>query len=101
MHVHISPDYRTELQLCNDVMGIALAVWGHAEYCDVFRTLDKALDQQNMAQLTNIREAFNRLPLTSQVEIMSDTGHERPMAAIDRLRENIALLTTVRLARTA
>ena len=101
MRVHISPSYRTELQLCNDVMGIALAVWGHAEYCDVFRTLDKALDQQNMAQLANIKEAFNRLPLTAQVEIMSDTGHEQPMAAIDRLRENIALLTKDRLARTA
>lgn len=101
MHVHFSPSYRTELQLCNDVMGIALAVWGHAEYCDVFRTLDKALDQQNMAQLANIREAFNGLPLTAQVDIMSEVGHAQSMAAINRLRDNIALLTRAGFARTA
>ena len=101
MQVRFNQNYRGELQLCNDVMGIALAVWSHAGYCEIFRSLDKALDLKNLAQLADIREAFGRLPLTAQAEIMSDLGHEQAMAAIEGLRENMTLLAKIGLARTA
>ena len=93
--------YYAETKLYNDVMGIALAVWGNAGDCPVFKVMDQALDNYNLNELTCIKEGFDTLPEHMQRDIMSDVKTQSTFAAIDRMRENIASLIKTHKAQTA
>ena len=87
--------------MCSDVMGIALAVWSHVGFCEVFYTMDKALDAKDLPQLARIRDAFDDLPPAAQDGIMSDVVSDGSIAAIKRLGESMAMLSETGLARIA
>lgn len=101
MMIDDSREYYAEMRLYNDVMGIALAVWGNAGDCPVFHTIDKALDNYNLKDLNCIKDAFGMLPEHVQRDIMSDIKTDETTAAIERLRENIGALIKANKAQTA
>ena len=101
MDIDEQHEHHREMRLYNDVMGIALAVWGHNGDCDVFRIMDGALDDFNLGQLAFIKEAFGMMPKTQQRDVMGDIKTIRTESAIARMSENIAMLTKSREARTA
>jgi hypothetical protein len=90
-----------EMKLYNDVMGIALSVWGNAGDCAVFQIMDKALDNFDLFEMECIKEGFDMLPEKMQRDIMSDIKMERTNAAIDRLSDNIATVVQARKERSA
>lgn len=90
-----------EMKLYNDVMGIALSVWGNAGDCSVFQTMDKALDNFDLLEMGSIKEAFDMLPEKMQRDIMSDIKMERTQVAIDRLGDNIIHVIQARRERSA
>ena len=96
-----SREYYAEMKLYNDVMGIALAVWGNAGDCPVFHMIDKALDNYNLKELNCVKDAFGMLPEHVQSNIMSDIKTDETALAIDRLRENINALMKVDKAQSA
>lgn len=101
MGTYISRDYYAELRLCNDVMGIALGVWGNAGDCEVFRTMDRALDAVNLTELAYIKKAFDALSAGDRVKILFHAGTKENLPAIERLGEKIASLTETAPACTA
>ena len=101
MMIEDSREYYAEMKLYNDVMGIALAVWGNVGDCPVFHTIDKALDNYNLKQLNCVKDAFGMLPERVQSDIMSDIKTDETIAAIERLRENIDGLINADKVQTA
>ena len=90
-----------EMKLYNDVMGIALSVWGNAGDCGVFQIMDKALDNFDLAGMGCIKEAFDMLPEKLRRDIMSDIKMDRTHVAIDRLGDNISTMIQTRRERSA
>ncbi|MCZ6472909.1 MAG: hypothetical protein O6934_05665, partial [SAR324 cluster bacterium] len=101
MMIEDSREYYAEMKLYNDVMGIALAVWGNVGECPVFHTIDKALDNYNLQELQCIKQSFDLLPEGVQSDIMADLKNENTSAGIERLRETTAALIKSQKARTA
>ena len=101
MMIEDSREYYAEMKLYNDVMGIALAVWGNAGDCPVFHAIDKALDNYNLKELNCIKDAFGMLPDHVQHDIMTDINSAETIQAIEKLRENIDALTKAGKVRTA
>ena len=101
MMIEDSREYYAEMKLYNDVMGIALAVWGNAGDCPVFHMIDKALDNYNLKELNCVNDAFGMLSEHVQTEIMSDIKTYQTVQAIDRLRENIDALMKANKAQSA
>ena len=101
MMIEDSREYYAEMKLYNDVMGIALAVWGNAGDCPVFHAIDKALDNYNLKELNCIKDAFGMLSESAQRDIMSDVKTDETMPAIEKLRENISALVKAKKAQTA
>ncbi len=101
MIIEESKEYYAEMKLYNDVMGIALAVWGTAGDCPLFQIIDRALDNYNLQELQCVKEAFDMLTEAMQGDIMSDVKTDNTAAAIERLRENSAALIKAKKAQTA
>ncbi len=101
MIIDESQEYFEEMKLYNDVMGIALAVWGNAGDCPVFRIMDKALDDFSLEQMGCIKEAFEMMPEKMQQDVMAETKTVTSEAAIARLGENVTMLISSREARSA
>ena len=93
--------YYAETKLYNDVMGIALAVWGNAGDCPIFKVMDQALDNYSLDELGYIKEGFDSLPQHLQRDIMSDVKTQSTFAAIDRLQENVTALIKTGEAQSA
>ena len=101
MIIEESKEYYAEMKLYNDVMGIALAVWGNAGDCPLFQIIDRALDNYNLQELKCVKEAFDMMPETMQGDIMADVKTDNTVGAIERLRENSANLIKAKKAQTA
>ena len=101
MMIEDSREYYAEMKLYNDVMGIALSVWGNAGDCGVFQIMDKALDNFDLAGMGCIKEAFDMLPEKLRRDIMSDIKMDRTHVAIDRLGDNISTMIQTRRERSA
>ena len=101
MIIEDSREYYAEMRLYNDVMGIALAVWGNAGDCPVFQTIDKALDNYNLKELNSIKDAFGMLPDHVQRDIMTDIQTAETIQAIEKLRETISALIKADKVQTA
>ena len=101
MIIEESREYYAEMKLYNDVMGIALAVWGNAGDCPLFQIIDRALDNYNLPELQCVKEAFDMLPEAMQQDIMADVKTDNTAGAIERLRENSATLIKAKKTQTA
>ncbi|MCZ6628171.1 MAG: hypothetical protein O7E56_08075 [SAR324 cluster bacterium] len=101
MIIEESKEYYAEMKLYNEVMGIALAVWGNVGDCAIFQIIDKALDNYNLQELQCIKQSFDMLPEGVQSDIMADLKNENTSAGIERLRETTAALIKSQKARTA
>ena len=101
MMIDDSREYYAEMKLYNDVMGIALAVWGNAGDCPVFHMIDRALDNYNLKELNCVKDAFGMLPEHLQTDIMTDIKTADTILAIDRLRETIEVLMKADKAQSA
>lgn len=101
MMIEDSREYYAEMKLYNDVMGIALAVWGNAGDCPVFHMIDKALDNYNLKELNCVKDAFEMLSEQVQTEIMTDIKTDKTVKAIDRLRENIDVMMKAEKSQSA
>ena len=101
MMIEDSREYYAEMKLYNDVMGIALAVWGNAGDCPLFHRIDKALDTYNLKELNCVKDAFAMLSEQAQSGIMADIKTDQTIKAIDRLRENIEALMKADKAQSA
>ena len=67
-------DERRAKQLHFDVMGIALAIRGHAGDTGLFRDIDEAITQADWRKMTIIQSAFDMLSDQRQQLIMSEMG---------------------------
>lgn len=101
MMIEDSREYYAEMKLYNDVMGIALAVWGNAGDCPLFQSIDKALDNYNLKELNCIKDGFGMLPDHAQRDIMTDIKTAETIQAIEKLQENIDALAKADKVRTA
>jgi len=84
MIVDVNHENFQEMRLYNEVMGIALAVWGNAGDCPFFRFIDRALDNFNEEAMRIVKQSFDMLPENMQAEIMSEHKSENTIAAIER-----------------
>ena len=101
MMIEDSREYYAEMKLYNDVMGIALAVWGNAGDCPLFHAIDKALDNYNLKELNCIKDAFGMLADHVQRDIMTDIKTGETIQAIEKLQENYNALMKAETVRSA
>jgi hypothetical protein len=67
-------DERRAKQLHYDVMGIALAIRGHAGESGLFQEIDAALTTQDWRKLAMIQNAFELLSIERRQLILGDMG---------------------------
>lgn len=79
-------DEQRAKQLHYDVMGIALAIRGHAGENGLYQEIDAALTELDWRKMAIIQHAFEMLSTPRQVLIMSDIGDP------DEIGRSIALL---------
>lgn len=74
-------DGEEQSQLFYDVMGIALAVWGSVGDGELFRFMDRALDDFDTDAMQRIVRAFGMLPQEIQDRLMAGEGSPQQLIA--------------------
>ena len=101
MNIEEAPETQADMRLYNEVVGVALAIWSHVGDSQIFRIIDRALDAYSIAEMDNIRVAFNMLPEPMQQDIMAEQKTSNTIAAIERFSRYIQQLSKAGQVRSA
>ena len=101
MNIEDTPETQADMRLYNEVVGIALAIWSHVGDGPIFRVIDKALDSYSIAEMENIRVAFNMLPDSMQQDIMAEQKSSNTGGAVERFSRYVQQINGAAKAQTA
>lgn len=81
-------------QLHYDIMGVGLAVRGHAGECELYRFIDEALTALDWERMLVIRRGLALLPQHQQEDILSDdVAADAAASAIRRLERYVRAMS--------
>ena len=101
MNIEETAETQADMRLYNEVVGIALAIWSHVGDSPIFRVIDRALDSYSIADMENIRVAFNMLPTVMQADIMAEQKTSNTSSAVERFTRYVQQLNGSGKARSA